>query len=162
MISIKQAIGKDEKWIYEVAFNDPALDPLFSERIDRIVGSFANNIIYNDKKKVGFINLVDEGINGYIFVDSGILKKYQGNGYGKEALRMLLEWTKAWDEVIVIEVGKENEPAINSVESNNGVFLDETPISYFYIMEYNKFKSKDTKTKMELLNYIDSKKESIR
>lgn len=162
MISIKQAIGDEENWILRVAFNDPAIKPVFDQRKDRIIGTFANFIIYNDNKRVGFINLVDEGVPGYVFIDSGILKRYAGKGFGAKALAILLKRVSYWDKIFIIETKDNNESALSSIIQNGGILLDDSSTSCFYIMNYEDFLQKDNDFQMRIINYLDEKKESTR
>lgn len=159
MIKLLQAIDEDYEWIYHAMCHEKTLKNVFDGRNDRLCCSFANFIIYNDQTKVGFINLVDEQVPGYMFIDMGILPVFQNQGLGTQAMKCLLDMLANLDYILVAETTRNNIKAIYSIQRCGGWFVGEAKDSIFYILNYEKFINMPSDVQEDFYLYLGNKKQ---
>ena len=133
-------IGEEQK-ILEMIRSDEILSDTFGTGIDRMYRLAETTyaaIIKDGNTPVGFIMMADPHQTDTHEIDIGILKDYQKQGYGSEALKLLKEIIINNHIKTSVQVNKCNIPAIKTV-TNNGFTLVNSDENYnFYTLETKK------------------------
>jgi len=93
--------------------HEPGIKEIFYLKRNRLFSSQLAALIRVDDIDVGFLNIVDEGLRNMLFIDQGIIERYRGRGYGKEAIISLIN-SGMFDEYLIDENKKNNILANNS------------------------------------------------
>lgn len=93
--------------------HEPGIKEIFYLKRNRLYSSQLAALIRVDDIDVGFLNVVDEGLRNMLFIDQGIIERYRGCGYGKEAIISLIN-EGIFDEYLIGETKKNNILANNS------------------------------------------------
>lgn len=88
---IWQPKDKDERAMLKL-YDDEEIHTTIHNLRERNIASYFTALIKKDEEAIGFIHLVDEGVENTLFVDLGIKEKYRGLGYGKRALELLKQF----------------------------------------------------------------------
>ncbi|MBE6159548.1 MAG: GNAT family N-acetyltransferase [Lactobacillales bacterium] len=116
---------------------------IFWDKDDRYEVAVCRCLILKDEEPIGFINIVPERIRGVYFLDMGIEKTFQGQGYGKLALKDFFRKFKC-DEFIIAETKNDNVLA-NSSANKFGVLAYQENDQNYYLMnsDLQTFESSD-------------------
>lgn len=93
---------------------EKGIKEIFSDKTDKLLNSVVSALIFIDEKQIGFINVFSENLDNILFVDAAIIEEYRGNGYIKEALKLLISEIK-FDKFLLCETTNVNCQAMNSL-----------------------------------------------
>ena len=117
--------------------HENGIKEIFYDKKDRLVCSQAAILISVDNNDVGFLNVVNQGLENILFIDQGIIEKYRGKGYGREALQKLLD-SKLFEEYLICET-KDNNTLANSSIQKIGKFIFSYDDRNFYLLQKEKY-----------------------
>ena len=154
------------KKIYEFMINEPGIKEIFSEKCTRLIASEFSLLIKLDDIPIGFINLVPENLDNILFLDMGICEKYRGKGYGKKAIKVLLECLgKRFSEYIIGETKETNELA-NYMSNEDAALIYQKNGYNYYIFpkeKKNEFMNSELYTEFkEHCGNVPTKKKTLR
>lgn len=119
--------------IIDFITTDPGIREIFGEKITRVAASEISLLIELNDIPIGFINLVSENINNILFLDMGISENYRGKGYGKEAIRILLDCLGEDITEYIIGETKETNSLANSMSNENAALVHQKNGLNYYI-----------------------------
>lgn len=128
-IYVKNAITKDD---YDLIANYGSESIVFCDNYKRLMSSNVKTIIYQNECPIGFLNLVDERVQGTLFMDIFILPEYRNRGYASLAY-IELEKNYTGNEFIIAQTKKDNVDANGSL-LKNGIIVASTDDMNFYLM----------------------------
>ena len=128
-IYVSEAITVDE---YDLIIHFSKKSIVFYDNYKRLMSSNVKTIIYRNKYPIGFLNLVDERVNGALFMDIFIDEEYRNRGYSALAYKDL---EKKYDkDVFIIAQTKKDNVGANGSLLKNGVIVASTDDMNFYLM----------------------------
>lgn len=108
---------------------------VFGNKVSRIFNSNVMTLIWKNDKVVGFLNLVDEHMDGFLFMDIGIIESERGKGYSILAVKDLLDRLTKKDFHIIGEVKKDNIPSNKNGERMGKKVLELDERNFYLIGE---------------------------
>ena len=128
-IYVSEAITVDE---YDLIIHFSKKSIVFYDNYKRLMSSNVKTIIYRNKYPIGFLNLVDERVNGALFMDIFIDEEYRNRGYAALAYKDL---EKKYDkDVFIIAQTKKDNIGANLSLFKNGTLIKEKDDMNFYLM----------------------------
>ena len=130
--------------IRNIMKTESGIKEIFENKDDRYNTAYLLSLIKKDNEIIGFLNLVPEHVDGFLFMDMGILEKYRGKGYGKLAY-LDLEKRLRTKEFIIAQTKSTNLLANKSAIENGILVYTEDKLEYslnYYLMNkdrYNEF-----------------------
>ena len=106
---------------------------VFFDKTDRFTGSAINCLIYKEDIPIGFLNLVDEHLRDFLFLDILIDEKYHGNGYAAMAYQNFKRRYNG-NEFIIAETKVNNIPANKSLKKDGVCIYSFNDLNY-YLMD---------------------------
>jgi RimJ/RimL family protein N-acetyltransferase len=122
--------------ISEMMRNEEGIREIFENRTDRIASSEYSLLVEVDNQTIGFIDLVNENIRGFLFIDLGIKKSFREKGYSSIILNKLNDDLNT-KEYLIAEIKKYNVPANKTLEKI-GSLIDEVDDRNFYLLQKNR------------------------
>lgn len=145
-----------EKIDYMMGHED-GIKEIFYNKRNRLQCSEMASLIYNNNEPVGFLNVVNQGIDNVLFIDGGITQIYRGKGYGKEALNILLE-SNLFDEYLIGETQNTNLLANASVSKIGSLVLANNNLNYYLLQRELVKQFMDSEEFTKLKNYVEKTK----
>ena len=111
---------------------------IFANKIDRLSSACCSILVTEDSNEIGFVNIVHECINKFLFVDLGIKEQYRGCGYSKAIMSNIKELTNFWNEFLIAETKKSNIAANKGLNKIGIEIFSYNDLNY-YLINTNKY-----------------------
>lgn len=119
--------------VEDMMITESSIKDIFQGKYKRLLASRYIYMIHKGEENIGFTYLVDEGVDSNIlFLDMGLLKRYQNQGIGTKVLEKLVNMD--FDEFIIGET-KKNNISTNIIGKRIGVKVADTEDRNFYLLQ---------------------------
>ena len=109
---------------------------IFFDKTSRFNSSVVSCLIHKENIPIGFLNLVDEQLSDFLFLDVLIDEKYRGRGYAAMAYENLMSRFNT-KKFIIAETKEDNISANKSLQKNS-IFLYSCKGLNYYLMDKNR------------------------
>ena len=137
--------------------HEPGIKEIFYNKRQRLFCTALACLIKEGRTELGFLNLVSENVDNILFLDQGILQKYRGMGYGKEAIRTLLLYNN-FQEYIMAETKKTNILANSSAQKISKLVYETDEKNYYLFQKERVNQFLDSKEFYEMKKDIEKQK----
>lgn len=139
---------------------EAGIKEIFANKLDCLSSACCSILVTENGNEIGFVNIVHECVNKFLFVDIGIKEQYRGYGYSKVIMSNIQELTESWDEFLIAET-KVSNIAANKGLNEIGKLVDcYNDLNYYLIntIKYNELVSNEDLYNL-LKNHIRSNKD---
>ena len=142
-----KVLKENEVFIIENLIHEEGFDKRSNNLYGRVISSFENILVCEDNNPIGFINLLTESTDDFVFMDLFLIKSAQSKGYGTKITKDVMGWFKDKDEILIAQPEIINRKSNKILLNQGSLVMHFNGYNYYVLSDIKKL----TEDKMQKL-----------